>query len=88
MTKALDDANKKDTTKQDDEDMAVLAFSNTLPGNDDAPVEVKTDTQKVAAEAKAEAELAALQNNDATSAFAQMVAADGPISLAQTKSKS
>ena len=29
--------------KQDDEDSAILAFSNTLPGNDDEPKTVETD---------------------------------------------
>lgn len=28
---------------QQDEDNAILAFSDTLPGNDNEPVEVKTD---------------------------------------------
>lgn len=51
-----------------------MAFSNTLPGNDDAPVEVVEDPNKKAAEAKAASELAELYNNPATAAFANMVA--------------
>jgi hypothetical protein len=41
-----EDIKKPPTTS--DEDQAILAFSNTLPGNDDAPVEKKVD--KVAEE--------------------------------------
>ena len=61
--------------KQDDEDSAILAFSNTLPGNDDEPKVVETDQKKVAEEAKAQEELAALNSNDATSAFGDLVQA-------------
>ena len=63
------------TSKQDDEDSAILAFSNTLPGNDDEPKVVETDQSKVEAEAKAQEELAALNSNDATSAFGDLVQA-------------
>ena len=64
-----------------------MAFSNTLPGNDDAPVEVVEDPNKKAAEAKAASELAELYNNPATAAFANMVAPQS-VSLAQTGSSS
>lgn len=64
------------TNKSDDEDSAILAFSNTLPGNDDEPKVEVTDQNKIAEEAKAQAELAALNGNDATSAFGDLVQAE------------
>ena len=50
VTKAIEDENKNKDKKVDDEDMEILAFSNTLPGNDDAPKVVETDKEKQAAE--------------------------------------
>lgn len=61
--------------KQDDEDSAILAFSNTLPGNDDEPKTVETDVKALEAEKQAKEELAALNQNDATSAFGDLVQA-------------
>jgi hypothetical protein len=42
VVSALEQDIKKPPTTSD-EDNAILAFSNTLPGNDDAPVEQKVD---------------------------------------------
>ena len=55
--------------KDNDEDNAILAFSNTLPGNDDEPkfIEIDADTKKK--EAVAMLELDELNSNEATSAF-------------------
>ena len=50
MTDAIENENKNKDKKVDDEDMEILAFSNTLPGNDDAPKVVETDKEKAAAE--------------------------------------
>ena len=50
VTNAIEEENKNKDKKVDDEDMAVLAFSNTLPGNDDAPKVVETDESKKVAE--------------------------------------
>ena len=55
--------------------MDMLAFSSTLPGNDNEPVEVITDKTLVANQENAEKELAALNDNDATSAFGALVMA-------------
>jgi hypothetical protein len=55
-----------------DEDDAILAFSNTMPGNDDAPVTVQVDEKAMHAEKKAKKELDNLSDNDATSAFAAL----------------
>lgn len=53
--------------------MEILAFSNSLPGNDGAPVVVEQDNAKIENEKQAQLELEQLQNNDATSAFASLV---------------
>ena len=53
----------------------MLAFSSTLPGNDNEPVEVITDKTVIANQDHAEKELAALNDNDATSAFGALVMA-------------
>ena len=58
-----------------DDDMAMLAFSSTLPGNDNEPVEVVEDKNAVVQRKKAEKELAELNDNDATSAFGALVTA-------------
>ena len=59
-----------ETNKQDlDEDQAVLAFSNTLPGNADEPKLIEIDEKTRIQEAKASKELDLLNANDATSAF-------------------
>ena len=55
--------------------MDMLAFSSTLPGNDNEPVEVITDHSIVEKQENAEKELAALNDNDATSAFGALVMA-------------
>jgi len=55
--------------------MDMLAFSSTLPGNDNEPVEVITDKTLIAKQDHAEKELAALNDNDATSAFGALVMA-------------
>ena len=72
VTKELE----KDTQTQrkiSDEDEAVLAFSNTLPGNDDEPIHVEINQKQAEAEKKAQAELAEFNSNDATSAFSALV---------------
>ena len=53
----------------------MLAFSSTLPGNDNEPVEVIQDKTIIATQEHAEKELAALNDNDATSAFGALVMA-------------
>jgi len=53
----------------------MLAFSSTLPGNDNEPVEVIEDKTLLAKQDNAEKELAALNDNDATSAFGALVMA-------------
>ena len=55
--------------------MDMLAFSSTLPGNDNEPVEVIQDKTLIANQEHAEKELAALNDNDATSAFGALVMA-------------
>ena len=87
VTKAMEDEVKANAAKPDDEDSAILAFSDSLPGNDGAPVEVVEDPNKKAAEAQASAELAELYSNPATAAFANMVEPMG-VSLAQVGSSS
>lgn len=87
VTKAMEDEVKAKADKPDDEDSAILAFSNSLPGNDGAPVEVVEDPNKKAAEDKATAELAELYSNPATAAFANMVSPQS-VSLAQVGSSS
>lgn len=76
ITAEMDKENKKDEKPSNDEDQAILAFSYEQPGNAGAPVAVETDTNKIAAQKKAEAELAELSTNDATSAFAGLVQAE------------
>jgi hypothetical protein len=44
----MDDAAKNEVPKPDDEDEAILAFSNSMPGNDGAPVPVIVDTEALA----------------------------------------
>ena len=53
----MEKENAAQETKQDDEDQAILAFSNELPGNDGAPVVVPVDTKAIAAEKQANQEL-------------------------------
>ena len=48
VTKILDDSAKAEQPKQDDEDQAILAFSDSLPGNDGAPVVVPVDKEAIA----------------------------------------
>jgi hypothetical protein len=55
--------------------MDMLAFSSTLPGNDNEPVEVVEDKGVIEKQEHAEKELAALNDNDATSAFGALVMA-------------
>lgn len=55
--------------------MDMLAFSSTLPGNENEPVEVIEDKTVIEKQKKAEKELAALNDNDATSAFGSLVMA-------------
>ena len=91
----LEEQSKKAEPKSDDEDQAILAFSNELPGNDGAPVVVQIDKEEIERHRKAEEELRNLQTGDATAAFADLVtnqeaqaATEGPVSLAQTASAS
>lgn len=71
VTKAIEQQNA--TPKEDvDEDMAVLAFSNTLPGNDGAAPDVKTDPHELEQEAQAQKELDELSNNEQTAALASL----------------
>lgn len=73
VTKLLEDQNKQEQPKQDDEDEAILAFSNTLPGNDGAPVVVTQSKEEIEKQRAAEQELQQLQTSDATAAFANLV---------------
>lgn len=73
----LENQNKQEQPKADDEDQAILAFSNTLPGNDDAPVVVVQNKEEMEKQAAAERELQQLQTSDATAAFAGLVDAQG-----------
>ena len=94
----LEENAKKGEPKPDDEDQAILAFSNELPGNDGAPVVVQQSKEEVERHKRAEQELQNLQTGDATAAFADLVATQGigaegsapagPVSLAQTGSAS
>lgn len=47
VTKILENQQKSEQPKQDDEDAAILAFSNELPGNDGAPVVVPVNKEEV-----------------------------------------
>ena len=76
ITALMDKEAKSQDTKADDEDMAVLAFSNTLPGNADEPIPVLVDNKKIEEEAKAKQELDQLNQNDATAAFGALVQAE------------
>jgi hypothetical protein len=48
VTKMIDDSAKSEQPKPDDEDEAILAFSNSLPGNDGAPVVIPVNKEEVA----------------------------------------
>ena len=52
-----------------DEDDAILAFSNTLPGNDDEPKLIEVDEHARQMEEDANKELNKLSSDDATCAF-------------------
>ena len=80
VVSALEQDIKKPPTTNDEDD-AILAFSNTLPGNDDAPVEKKVDPAALAQQKKAEQTLSDLQSNPNTAALASLVDS-GAISLA------
>ena len=97
----IEEQSKKAEPKSDDEDQAILAFSNELPGNDGAPVVIQQSKEEIEKHKQAEQELQNLQTGDATAAFADLVtttgfssepapapAANGPVSLAQTGSAS
>ena len=58
-----------------DEDDAILAFSNTLPGNDDEPKLIEVDESERQREAIATKELEKLSQDDATSAFSVLAQA-------------
>ena len=76
VTKAMDEETKvaQQADKDADANAEILAFSNTLPGNDGAPKPAMADDPAAAAqEQAAESELAELYSNDATAAFANMV---------------
>ena len=47
VTQMLEEQTKKAEPKSDDEDQAILAFSNELPGNDGAPVIVQESKEEV-----------------------------------------
>ena len=61
--------------KDSDENDAILAFSNMLPGNEGEPKKVNLDEATVLAEQKAKAELAKLSQDDATSALSVLAEA-------------
>ena len=87
VTDALESESKKQAKANPDAEMndAILAFSDSLPGNDGAPKVVVTDKEEQEKEEAAAAELAQLYTNDATAAFANMVQ---PLNLAQVSSTS
>lgn len=87
VTDALEKEEKKEEKANPDAEIndAILAFSDSLPGNDGAPKIVETDKEAEAKEDAATAELAQLYTNDATAAFANMVQ---PLNLAQVSSTS
>ena len=58
-----------------DENDAILAFSDTLPGNDNEPVAVQSNEVAKQQEAAAEKELANFENNESTAAFAGLAMA-------------
>lgn len=68
VAKALENVGQE-VEKNEDEDQAILAFSNTLPGNDDEPKKIEVDEETKANQMIAERELDLLNSNDATSAF-------------------
>ena len=72
----MEKAYKGTDTKETDEDEAILAFSNQMPGNEDAPKPTFIDVDKIKKEKDANAELDALNNNDATAAFGALVQAE------------
>lgn len=47
VTQMLEQQSKKAEPKSDDEDQAILAFSNELPGNDGAPVVVQQSKEEI-----------------------------------------
>ena len=72
VTKALESQVEQPASTSDEDD-AILAFSDSLPGNEGAPKAVETDPNVIIAEKKAEAELEQLSSNDATAAFAGLI---------------
>jgi hypothetical protein len=68
VTKVLEQADTVQD-KSNEEDLDILAFSNTLPGNDGEPKRIEVDEATRIEEEKARNELEQLNNNDATSAF-------------------
>ena len=68
VTKILESEDTK-TQKEVDEDEAILAFSNSLPGNEDEPKVIQLDEKAQLEQMAAQKELEQLNANDATSAF-------------------
>lgn len=75
VTAALEREESPAAKTEQDENDAVLAFSDTLPGNDNEPKTEDTSLEEKAAEAKAEKELEDFNSNDATMAFGSLVMA-------------
>lgn len=102
MTQILEEQSKKAEPKADDEDEAILAFSNSMPGNDgEYKPPVPVSKEEIEKQKLAEQELTNLQTGDATAAFAQLATSEeiqaevektggssGPVTLAQTGSAS
>ena len=75
VTAALEKEVSPEAKSEQDENDAVLAFSDTLPGNDNEPKGDNTTENEKVAEAKAQKELDEFNNNDATMAFGSLVQA-------------
>ena len=69
---------KDDTIHQNqlDENEAILAFSNQMPGNEDEPKFIEVDERQKIKENTAQKELDELNSNDATSAFSVLAQAE------------
>jgi hypothetical protein len=73
VTAELEKENSGVSKDAQDENDAILAFSDTLPGNANEPVQVASDEAQQKAEAQAQKELASFEQNESTAAFAGLV---------------